>query len=220
MSSLCCEPLVRAIISGMSVQGVNFRENSHEQIYLIQKACRLALITRWQGEHHVLFWKHEIGIVLLDLLKPELPHNLLWSDKRRLACILYTNKLLALRTCVWDVFGWLATHCEEDFNPEGHRNKSCIDRLTTSTWYCLILKTTCLFSRAFSCCVYKKCSSILLIVFILWQLQLCGCNSQSECLFRSYFSRLERIRISNKSLFFDDLFSLQIHRNKGKIHTF
>ena len=150
MSSLCCEPLVRAIISGMSVRGMNFEEYSGEQLSLIRKACRLALITRWRGEHHILFWKHEIGIVLLDLLKPEFPHYPLWCDDQRLASIFYTCNLLALRKYAWDVLGWLATHCKEGLDPEELGNQSCVDMLITSSWYCFIIKNT------FSCCVYEK----------------------------------------------------------------
>ena len=137
---------------------MDLRKVSAEQISLIRKACRLALITRWKGEHHLLFWKHGISIVLFDLLEIDLPQKRL-SLEEQISIqrqLLKFGNLLALRNYTWDILGWLAIHCEEGFHPEGRENKLCIDWLISFTWYCLILLSICLFSRVFSCCVCEK----------------------------------------------------------------
>lgn len=141
MMSLCCEPFVKAIICGMNKWNLNSGK-AGDKISLLVEACRLALITSWAGEHHVYFWKLGIDKILLDLLL-ENSHSTLYqpilSSEEQVSITrecLNTDYLLSLRTYVWDILGWLAIHCEEDFNPEIHGNgkELFIDMLITCAW--------------------------------------------------------------------------------------
>lgn len=133
MMSLCGEPLAKAIVSALRCPSVHmkrlfFSERSTEgkhmndQMSLLIEASRLGLITRWAGEHHRFFWEHDIENVFLDLLFE--------NRNRTLECLLplqeqisiareglRSNFLLVLRPYIWEVFGSLAMHCDEDFNP-------------------------------------------------------------------------------------------------------
>lgn len=124
MMSLCCQPIIEAIISGLSDWRSHSRKVTSDQMSLLVEACRLALITCWAGEHHISFWKQGIDKILLDLLLESF-HNqsyqLSMSLDEQVATAkegLNANYLLVLRSYVWDILGWLATHCGEDFNPE------------------------------------------------------------------------------------------------------
>ncbi|KAK9275896.1 hypothetical protein L1049_023170 [Liquidambar formosana] len=68
MMSLCCEPIVEAIISAMCGWSSSSGKVANDQMSLLVEACHLARITRWAGEHHIYFWKLGIDRVLLDLL--------------------------------------------------------------------------------------------------------------------------------------------------------
>ncbi|XVF79405.1 hypothetical protein PTKIN_Ptkin14bG0219700 [Pterospermum kingtungense] len=68
MSSLCSGPLTKAIIGGMRSLSLGSGKVANDQMSLLAEACRLALITRWPGEHHKCFWEQGIDKVLLDLL--------------------------------------------------------------------------------------------------------------------------------------------------------
>ncbi|KAK9274579.1 hypothetical protein L1049_021828 [Liquidambar formosana] len=45
---------------------------------------------------------------------------------------LNANFLLVLRPYIWDILGWLAAHCGEDFSPNMHFNEFCMSILITS----------------------------------------------------------------------------------------
>ncbi|PRQ30625.1 putative chromatin remodeling & transcription regulator BTB-POZ family [Rosa chinensis] len=124
MMSLSCQPIIKAIISGMCDWSSHSRKVTNDQLSLLVEACRLALITRWAGEHHIYFWKQGIDKILLDLLLEKF-HNQSYEDSMSLEEQiviakegLNANYLLFLRTYVWDILGWLAIHCGEDFKPE------------------------------------------------------------------------------------------------------
>ncbi|MBA0875206.1 hypothetical protein Goshw_027857 [Gossypium schwendimanii] len=123
MTSLCSGPLIKAIIGGMRVWRLGSGKGVNDLVSLLDEACRLALITRWPGEHHNHFWEQGIDKVLLDLLlenfdKQASDHPL--TPQARI-CIaqqgLDTNFLIALRPYIWEIFGWLAVHCRKDFRP-------------------------------------------------------------------------------------------------------
>ncbi|XP_050368318.1 BTB/POZ domain-containing protein At1g04390 isoform X2 [Argentina anserina] len=124
LMNLSCQPIIKAIISGMSDWSSHSRKVTKDQMSLLVEACRLALISRWAGEHHIYFWKQKIDKILLDLLLEKF-HNDSYEDSISLEEQiviakegLSANYLLSLRSYVWDILGWLAIHCGEDFNPE------------------------------------------------------------------------------------------------------
>ncbi|XP_043702406.1 BTB/POZ domain-containing protein At1g04390 isoform X2 [Telopea speciosissima] len=127
MMSLCCEPIVQAIISAMSGCKSSSGKIATHKVPLLVEACRLALITRWAGVHHIFFWKLGVHQILLDLLlsnsyKFKTSQHFM-SLKDLLATVqegLNSSHLLVLRPYIWDILGWLAIHCQEAFNPDTH----------------------------------------------------------------------------------------------------
>lgn len=140
MTSLCSGPLIKAIIGGMRVWRLGSGKGVNDLVSLLDEACRLALITRWPGEHHNHFWEQGIDKVLLDLLlenfdKQASEHPL--TPQARISIAqqgLDTNFLIALRPYIWEIFGWLAVHCRKDFRPSADRNELYIDMLITCAW--------------------------------------------------------------------------------------
>ncbi|KAL2473204.1 BTB/POZ domain-containing protein [Forsythia ovata] len=123
MIKICGEPLVKAIISGMRDCNSHSEKLAKNQMSIVEEACRLALITRWAGDHHIYFWKAGVDRVLLDLLLGnydkihQLQQKL--SVKEQIVVVregLNTNFSLSLRPYAWDILGWIATKCAEDFN--------------------------------------------------------------------------------------------------------
>ncbi|KAH1032805.1 hypothetical protein J1N35_044979 [Gossypium stocksii] len=135
MTSLCSGPLIKAIIGGMRVWRLGSGKGVNDLVSLLDEACRLALITRWPGEHHNHFWEQGIDKVLLDLLlenfdKQASEHPLMPQARISIAQQgLDTNFLIALRPYIWEIFGWLAVHCRKDFRPSADRNELYIDML-------------------------------------------------------------------------------------------
>lgn len=140
MLSLFGEPIVNAIVSEMSKQNSLSGKAANDQVSLLVEACRLALITRWAGKHHIYFWKQGIDRVLLGLLLEDFHDNLyqdvLSLDEQMSIAhkVLSANYLLVLRGYIWDILGWLATHCGEDFNPNAHGNELHLNILITCSW--------------------------------------------------------------------------------------
>lgn len=140
MTSLCSGPLIKAIIGGMRVWRLGSGKGVNDLVSLLDEACRLALITRWPGEHHNHFWEQGIDKVLLDLLlenfdKQASEHTL--TPQARISIAqqgLDTNFLIALRPYIWEIFGWLAVHCRKDFRPSTDRTELYIDMLITCAW--------------------------------------------------------------------------------------
>lgn len=132
--ALCCVPITKAIVEVMRSWG----SLSGRIPLLLTGACRLALITRWSGEHHKYFWKLGIDKVLLKLLLNDF-HKLYSSEHciEKIAAAelgLRENYLLVLRPFVWDILGGLAAHCLEDFNPNMHGDEFCMDFLIICAW--------------------------------------------------------------------------------------
>ncbi|KAK0592630.1 hypothetical protein LWI29_022528 [Acer saccharum] len=137
LTKLCCEPLVKAIVCGMNRRNCHSGKVSTDHMSLLVEACRLALITRWAGDHHSYFWKLGIDKVLLDLVLENFqkhPSQHLLSVEEHISMAqegLNANFLLVLRPYVWDILGWLATHHEEGFNLYMHGNELHINILIT-----------------------------------------------------------------------------------------
>ncbi|KAE8733663.1 hypothetical protein F3Y22_tig00001120pilonHSYRG00349 [Hibiscus syriacus] len=135
MTSFCSGPLIKAIIGGMRVWRLGAGKGANDLMSLLDEACRLALISRWPGEHHHHFWEQGIDEVLLDLLfenfdKQAVKHPLSPREQMFIAQEgLDNNFLLALRPYIWEIFGWLAVHCAKDFRPRTDQNELCIDML-------------------------------------------------------------------------------------------
>ncbi|XP_012087427.1 BTB/POZ domain-containing protein At1g04390 isoform X2 [Jatropha curcas] len=139
MMSLCCEPIVKAIIDGMSGWTSHSGKIANDEMSLLVEACRLSLINRWAGEHHDYFWKQGIDRVLFNLLLTDFlngPSQQFLSLEEQISIAeegLKANFLLGLRPYVWDLLGWLATHCREDFSPDMHGHDLKIDILISCT---------------------------------------------------------------------------------------
>lgn len=140
MLSLCCEPIVKAIIDGMTGWTLSSGKIANDQMSLLVEACRLALIIRWDGEHHDYFWKKGIDKVLLDLLLEKFQNgqsvHLLTLEEQMSEAqeALNADVLLVLRPYMWDILGWLAINCREDFNPNIHGHELLIDMLIRCAW--------------------------------------------------------------------------------------
>ncbi|OVA04620.1 BTB/POZ-like [Macleaya cordata] len=144
VTKMFCEPIVKATINAMDEWSLSGKVAS-DQVPLLVEACRLALITRWAGDHHTYFWKFGVGRALLGLL-----HNNFCKSKpsesflesRELIAIaceaLDSNYNVALRPYIWDVLGWLATYCREDFNPKKEGKFNCLNVLIACA--CLVFK--------------------------------------------------------------------------------
>ncbi|KAK8542817.1 hypothetical protein V6N13_136636 [Hibiscus sabdariffa] len=137
MTSLCSGPLIKAIIGGLGVWRLGSGKGANDLMSLLDEVCRLALITRWPGEHHNHFWEQGIDKVLLDLLLEKFDKQALkfpLSPQERMSIAqegLDSNFLLALRPYIWEIFGWLAVHCPKDFKPRTNQNELYIDMLIT-----------------------------------------------------------------------------------------
>ncbi|KAJ4836223.1 hypothetical protein Tsubulata_025598 [Turnera subulata] len=118
------KPFLDAIVDGMSEWKSCSDKISDDQMTLMIEACRLALITRWAGEHHDYLWKHGIARVLLDLILQGFqdeasPHSLsLEGQMSKAKEVLSADFLLVLRPYIWNILGWLAIHCRESFNAD------------------------------------------------------------------------------------------------------
>ncbi|KAG9137192.1 hypothetical protein Leryth_012018 [Lithospermum erythrorhizon] len=130
---LCCKPLVKAIVSGMSLGSSEIAKLSKEKVSLLTEACCLALITRWTGDHHMYFWKYGIDIVLLDYLLYGLGDIKHYSSIEELIAVVQNGRmhsiLLPLRPYIWDILGWLAAHCPYSDKPEMHCSETQFDAL-------------------------------------------------------------------------------------------
>ncbi|CAM8986783.1 unnamed protein product [Rhodiola kirilowii] len=114
------EPIVNAIINGLKLKSGSGK-NAHLQLPLLEEASRLALIARWAGEHHLLFWKFEIHKVLLGILfgrcdrfnqssySSELEDQI-HIARENLNLDLYPN----LSPYIWEILGYLAAYCKEE----------------------------------------------------------------------------------------------------------
>ena len=71
MLRFCCEPIVQAIIGALREFNLLFEDITQDTISMAVEAGCLALITHWAGEHHIYFWKLEIGEVLFDFCSIE-----------------------------------------------------------------------------------------------------------------------------------------------------
>lgn len=111
------------------------------QMSILVEACRLALITRWEGDHHFYFWKAGVDGVLLRLVignsdtTQQSLHSLSLQEQIiKLEEVFDTDVLLPLRPYVWDILGCLAANCTEDFFPEMHGNETVYNVLVVCAW--------------------------------------------------------------------------------------
>ncbi|KAL0443180.1 UNVERIFIED_CONTAM: BTB/POZ domain-containing protein [Sesamum latifolium] len=129
MMRICCEPLVKAVMSTMN----NWRSQSEKldksQMSVMEEACRLASITRWAGDHHSYLWKSGVDRLFLDLLVAN--HTKIQKPQRELSVHdLITvvqesqsaNLPLSFRPYLWDILGGLAANCPENIDLERHGN--------------------------------------------------------------------------------------------------
>ncbi|KAI9116563.1 hypothetical protein K1719_012730 [Acacia pycnantha] len=129
----CGEALVDAIIFGMEEIETHSRKFVNKNSSTLLEACRLALVTRWAGDHHIRFWKKRIDRVLLNLLienSQDLSEEHVSSLDKQISIAkegLRTNHKLWVRGYVWDILGWLAIHSGENFNPCIHGSETYIN---------------------------------------------------------------------------------------------
>ncbi|KAK3042586.1 hypothetical protein RJ639_000838 [Escallonia herrerae] len=176
LMKMCCEPLINAIISGMSDWSLVSGKLTKQQISLFGEACRLAMITRWAGEQHKHFWKLGVEKVLLQLL---LNNNHETFLSQNLEVLIFTFVLsldqqiaiankggrgsshLFLRPYIWDILGWLATNCAEDFDPKKLGNELNINMLIT----CACLAFVDSVRTRPTCATGSVCRAVLLMLY-------------------------------------------------------
>lgn len=140
MMNLCCEPIVKAIMDGMSGCSISSGKSTNEDFTLLVEAFRLAMISRWTGWHHDLFWKQRIDRVLLNILLNGFHDEqckCFSSLEEQIFMVqegLKANLFLGLRPYVWNLLAWLATHCREDFNANWNGFELKLDILITCAW--------------------------------------------------------------------------------------
>ncbi|XP_058722766.1 BTB/POZ domain-containing protein At1g04390-like isoform X2 [Vicia villosa] len=127
---LCGEALVDAIICGMRETGPSSKKIENNYGSVLVEACKLALITRWAGDHHIRFWKQGIDKVLLSLLIENIHDQsteLVLSLEKQISMVkegLKVNYHVAVRSYVWNILGWLVIHCSENSNPYSYTHES------------------------------------------------------------------------------------------------
>lgn len=143
--SMCCEPIIEAIVCAINEWKLKEGKGANDQIPLMIEACRLAMITRWPGKHHLCFWKRGINKVLVDILMPNFvgkyPSYHTYPLEEQISIArenLIDNIFLVLRPYAWDILGWLVIRCAEDFDPRFCENEAHFDILTVATWYVFI----------------------------------------------------------------------------------
>ena len=137
LTSLYCKHIVQGIISAMGGwRSSGSKKVPTDQMHIVMEACCTALITQWAGNHHSYFWSLEIDRVLLDLLIG----NCSTAYQTQTICLsddliaeVYDN-ITNARPYIWDILGWLATHCEEDFLPKTKGKFCCLDVLIFCAW--------------------------------------------------------------------------------------
>ena len=140
MSSFC-EPIASAILNAMTECSLQPATVTNNQIWLLEEASRLALITRWAGQHHNYFWKHGIDRALLHLLLGKCPKQLYectlsLEDQINIAREgLKSNYFPGLRVYIWEILGSLATNFNEDVYLNKSSNRPLIDMLLSCAWY-------------------------------------------------------------------------------------
>ncbi|XP_010246641.1 PREDICTED: BTB/POZ domain-containing protein At1g04390 isoform X2 [Nelumbo nucifera] len=128
--------IVKAILNTMHDWSLCSGKVATNEVALLVEACRLALITRWAGDHHFYFWKFGVHQIILDLLLSNFHKSKQNQHFFFLKELLNTarkgldaNCLLILRPYIWDILGWLAIHFAEDYNPQMHEVKHYLDLL-------------------------------------------------------------------------------------------
>lgn len=136
-----CEPLVKAIMNGLSNWSLNSGKLSKGQMSLIKGACCVSKIICWPGKHHGYFWKLGIESVLLKLLLDDfhikqLPEKFFSLEEMvvMLRTGLRANFLHVLKPHVWDILGGLAAHCAEDFTAKILKNELHLNLLIACAW--------------------------------------------------------------------------------------
>ncbi|TMX04051.1 hypothetical protein EJD97_011751 [Solanum chilense] len=149
---LSCEPIVKAIITLMSNWSLGAGKLAKGQMSILVEACRLALITHWEGDHHFYFWKAGVDRVLLRLItgnsdttQQSLQSLSLQEQIIKLEEVVDTDVLLPLRPFVWDILGCLTANCMEDFFPKMHGNETVFNALVVCA--CLAFVDSILTSR-------------------------------------------------------------------------
>lgn len=127
---LCGEALVDAIICGMRETGPCSKKIESNYGSVLVEACKLALVTRWAGDHHIRFWKQGIDRVLLSLLIENIHDQsteFALSLEKQISMVkegLKVNYHVGLRSYVWDILGWLTIHFVENSNPYNYTHES------------------------------------------------------------------------------------------------
>ncbi|OAY74996.1 BTB/POZ domain-containing protein [Ananas comosus] len=107
-----------------------------DQIPMVIEACRTALMTRWVGPHHSFFWANKIDKILLDILIGNCitknQTQVLLSSENLLSLV--SDNVTSAQPFIWDILGYLAAHCEEDFHPKSKGKPLFLDILISCAW--------------------------------------------------------------------------------------
>uniref|UniRef100_A0A6V7QWY9 BTB domain-containing protein n=1 Tax=Ananas comosus var. bracteatus TaxID=296719 RepID=A0A6V7QWY9_ANACO len=139
LTSLNCEAIVQEINRALGGwRSSSCKRIPQDQIPLVIEACRTALMTRWVGPHHSFFWANKIDKILLDILIGNCitknQTQVLLSSENLLSLV--SDNITSAQPFIWDILGYLAAHCEEDFHPKSEGKPLFLDILISCA--CLV----------------------------------------------------------------------------------
>ncbi|KAL6873785.1 hypothetical protein ACP4OV_013867 [Aristida adscensionis] len=102
-----CEPIVQGIIGAMS---------EIDDKSLVTEGCRAALVVlRYPGNHHRCFWSNAIDEALYKILAGRCISSLQSHPHLEDLCNIYSNDVMNIHPYVWDILGYLAVHCNNEY---------------------------------------------------------------------------------------------------------
>ena len=122
------QPIVQGIINAMS----EIDEKS-----LVTEGCRTALLAlRYHGNHHRCFWSNSIDEVLYKIIAGScssehqthqmLCHGELFNKD--------SKDIVNIDPYVWDILGYLAVHCNNDYLSVRKRKNNFLQALISCAW--------------------------------------------------------------------------------------
>jgi hypothetical protein len=123
-----CQPIVQGIIDAMS---------DNDDKSLVTEGCRTALLAlRYSGNHHRCFWSNAIDEVLCKILAGKcIPSH----QAQQILCYeellnIYSKDVMNMHPFVWDILGYLAVHCTNEYLSERKRQKCFLQALISCAW--------------------------------------------------------------------------------------
>ncbi|PKA62110.1 BTB/POZ domain-containing protein [Apostasia shenzhenica] len=131
LSGTYCEAIVQGIVAAMAEWLLpDSKKGSADHMILVKEACKAALMVRWPGNHQLYFWKYDVDGVLLEILTGKTCtsfNQMVFQPEEVVAEI--CDSSTEIRPYIWDILGWIAVHCPEDFVPKVQGKVGSLDAL-------------------------------------------------------------------------------------------